>query len=599
MEIKRFSSFPGLDELCQAGSNMIRQGGSPSATGVKRIGENATIREIYEISEVTCNLVRDSFGPAGLWNIVVDETGYVHRLRTGSAILNRIAPKKDTLKEPKQSEESGQLAVHPVTEIMSEMAGAVTRSVGDGSKAAIILTAEILGKKFNSTIDPAIFLDGCLHALVKSVELIRESSIPLLVTRSGIRKIVKTFFDAAFMPEESAMLANVIVGAVAKKLQRSDNGTYLLDSDVIGIKREIGGSILDTRVLDGVAFSSDIPNPSMPRIVENAKVALLSGALSSGFGRTDMKLRTRQYDHEIIIHEPDDMRALYREKTAACTYIVHRLRNLEVGAIMIGKGLEPEIEGMLAKEGILAVRNVYVEDLQRIARLTGGRIVSDTALLTLGDLGKAQFIKEEKIGGHSWIFIGGRQSGRVATVLVRGFSDAIIDDAESKIRDSLRVVGGFVSQPRIVLGGGATEVELAVCLRRHADTIGERQQIVIRQLAEALESIPAILATSCGLDPIDSVANLRMLHVRGKASMGIDVYKRELADMHEAGIYIPLPVYEQVIKSSFETAACLLRIDDIIASRVRQGGEYWKKRMQQFTEPRREKRIIKDYGIER
>jgi len=423
--------------------------------------------------------------------------------------------------------------------------------------------------------------------------------MPLLVTRSGIRKIVKTFFDTEFMPEESVILTDIIVAAVAGKLQKSDNGTYLLDSDAICIKREIGGSILDTRVFDGVAFFSDIPNPSMPKIVENAKVALLSGALTSGFDRTDAKLRTRQYDHEVIIDEPDDMRALYHEKTAACTYILRTLRNLEVGAVVVGKGLEPEIEGMLAKEGILAVRNVYVEDLQRIARLTGGRIVSDAALLTPGDLGTAQFIKEEKMGGHSWIFIGGQQAGRVSTVLVRGYSDAIIDDAESKIRDSLRVIGNFVSHPRIVLGGGATEVELAAYLRRDADTIGDRQQVVIGHLAEALESIPAILAASCGLDPIDSVANLRMLHVRGKPSMGIDVYERELADMHEAGIYIPLPVYEQIINSSFETAACLLRIDDIVASRVRHGGEYWKKRMQQFTEPRREKQIIKDYGMGR
>jgi chaperonin GroEL (HSP60 family) len=203
------------------------------------------------------------------------------------------------------------------------------------------------------------------------------------------------------------------------------------------------------------------------------------------------------------------------------------------------------------------------------------------------------------IGGHHWVLIKSQKNTGIGTILIRGFADAIVDEIENSINNSFRVIKEFTLSPRVLIGGGATEIEMANSLRMYARKIIGRKQIAINEIAEAIETVPIMLANSCGLDPFDSIAKLRMLHKKGRKFMGIDVRKRKIANMLTAGVYIPFRVYEQVIKSTFETSIRLLRINDFISSRTAQGREYWKKRVEEFTEPKREKQLIKEYGIDR
>ena len=545
---------------------------------IKSIGEKQTLREILQISELTSDFVKDSLGPAGLWNIIVDEAGHIHWVKTGSVTLDRIAPKRDKLEQPRQ--------VHPIAEIMANMAKNVTKTAGDGSKTAVILTREILRIKLKSKINSAIFINGCITALNKCIDIMREISIPVSVNELNIKRIVKTLFNTIFDHVESNVLTDIVAHAVGNKVIKKGN-EYLLDSDSINIKREIGGSIFDTRLIDGVALFVEIPNLNMPKKVEDVKIAFLSTSLSSGFCYKDMKLKTRYYDHRIVLEKPHDIKNLYEEKTKTSAEIVNKLCSLKVGVLVIEKGLESEIEGMLAKKGILAIRRVHIKDLEKVAKLTGANLVPDVQVLSREDLGVAKIIEEKKIGGHSWILIKGRESHKVDTILIRGFADVILDEVENAVYNSFKVIDEFILRPRILLGGGATEVEMAIKLRNYARQTTGREQIVIKELAEALETIPIILASSCGLDPINSLTNLRRLHNVGKTSLGIDARERKITDMLTLGIYVPLLIYEQVIRSAFETAIRLLKINDFIVAKVCQGNEYWEKRREEFTRPER------------
>ena len=569
---------------------------------IKKIGEKGTEREIVEISRLTSNLVRDALGPVGLWSMIIDEHGLINWVKSGGIILSKIAPKRGKLEEPMQaasSDKSKSKMMHPIAMTMGDAAKNVTEAVGDGSKRVIILAGEIMRKEVESRIHKAIFINGCINAMKKCLETIRKISIPFSMdSPNSLRRIIRTFLNTRFELIESTTLTGIVFEAVRKTMRKSDSGEYRFNSDEICERRESGGTILDTRLIDGVALFKEIPNFNMPRRVENAKVALISGGVNLRFSKQDAKLRTRYYEHKIIFESPEDIQTFRNERTKISIALVDKLASLGVGAIIIEKGLNPEIEELLTNKGILAIRRVHMKDLEKIARMIGANVVSDIEFLSPKDLGYAKLIEEGKIGDHPWIFIKGCECNTV-TILIRGIANAMIDESKNSIHDCLNMIERLFLEPRILPGGGASEAEMANRLRKEAGHISGREQLVIRGVAEVLETIPVILAESCGLDPIDSIVELRARHSKGETYAGIDVFKRKVTNVLKAGIYEPALVYDQIIKSSFEIAVHLLRIDDFIASKVRYGNEYWKRRIEEFTEPKREKQIIREYGIDR
>ena len=220
----------------------------------------------------------------------------------------------------------------------------------------------------------------------------------------------------------------------------------------------------------------------------------------------------------------------------------------------------------LAKAGILAVRRVKESDMTKLAKATGARVVNNLDDLFEKDLGSAELIQEKKVEEDKWVFVEGCKHPKSVTLLLRAGSQRVVDEVERSIHDSLMVVKDVMELPSIVAGGGSPETYAATKIRNWAKSLEGREQLAAEKFSDALEAIPLALAENAGMDPIDTLTNLRSKQIKGEKWIGIDVMKAKVGNMKTSDIIEPLAVKQQIVSAASEAACMILRIDDVIAT---------------------------------
>jgi chaperonin GroEL (HSP60 family) len=234
--------------------------------------------------------------------------------------------------------------------------------------------------------------------------------------------------------------------------------------------------------------------------------------------------------------------------------------------VICQKGIDDMAQHFLARKGIIAVRRAKKSDMEKLAKATGGKIVTKLDDIKPQDLGYAELVEERRIGDDKMTFVEGCKNPQAVTILIRGGTDRLIAEAERSLHDALCVIRDIIQEPRVVAGGGAPEIEMSKTLRKHAEKLPGKEQLAVKVFAEALESIPTTLAENAGLQPIDVLSELRSRHDAGETWSGLEVRQGKVQDMSKVGVFEPLTVKKQIIKSSSEAACMLLKIDDIIAA---------------------------------
>jgi chaperonin GroEL (HSP60 family) len=302
----------------------------------------------------------------------------------------------------------------------------------------------------------------------------------------------------------------------------------------------------------------------MPKTKENAKVALLDAAL---------EIEKTEISAEIRIKDPSQMKAFLDQESDMMQKMVKTIKASGADIVFCQKGIDDMVQHFLSKEGIMAARRVKESDMEKLARATGARIISDLDDLKAADLGFAGHIEERKIGDDKMIFVEKCKDPHSVAILIRAGLERLVDEAERAMVDSLSVVSDVIENNKIVPGGGAVEVEIAKELRKYATKVGGREQLAVEAFADAVEVIPRTLAENAGLEPIDILVELRQRHDApdGK-NIGINVFTGKLQDSVANGVIEPIVVKEQAIKSAAESAAMILRIDDVITAKSPKGG---------------------------
>jgi len=246
--------------------------------------------------------------------------------------------------------------------------------------------------------------------------------------------------------------------------------------------------------------------------------------------------------------------------------MIDKLVAEDANVVLCQKGIDDLAQHFLARKNILAVRRVKKSDKEALAKATGAKVVTNLDDITKKDLGYAKLVEERKIGDDKMTFVEGCNNPLAVTILIRGGTERIVDEAERSVHDALCVVCDIVEEPKILAGGGAPEMEVAKALKEYAESLPGREQLAVMQFAEALEVIPTTLAENAGLDPIDIISELRAEHEKGKTWAGVDVEAGKAGDMEKIGVFEPIVVKKQIIKSCSEAATLILKIDDVIAS---------------------------------
>jgi chaperonin GroEL (HSP60 family) len=301
----------------------------------------------------------------------------------------------------------------------------------------------------------------------------------------------------------------------------------------------------------------------MPYAAEDADVALFDGAI---------EVQETEIDAEVNVTDPDQLQQFLDQEEEQLQEMVDELVDTGADVVFVGDGIDDMAQHYLAQEGVLAVRRAKDSDLRSLARATGGRVVSNLEDLSEDDLGFAGSVAQKDIGGDERIFVEEVDDAKSVTLVLRGGTEHVVDEVERAVDDSLGVVRTTLADGHVVPGGGAPETELALELRDFADSVGGREQLAVEAFADALEVIPRTLAENAGLDPIDSLVDLRARHDGGEFGAGLDARNGEVIGMDEDGVVEPLRVKTQAIESATEAATMILRIDDVIAAGDLKGG---------------------------
>ena len=493
-------------------------------------------------AKIIAEIVHTSLGPRGMDKMLVDSLGDVTITNDGATILKEIDVQ------------------HPAAKMLVEISKTTDNEVGDGTTSAVVLAGALLEHAeslITQDVHPTIIVDGYRKAARKAKQFLDNVAEKITANdKSLLTKIAKTSMQTKLVRKDSAKLSEMVVKAVMSVAEKN-NEKYTVDIDDIKVEKKSGGSIDDSAIIQGIVLDKEVVHSGMPKKVESGNIALINTALEINKTETDAKIN---------ISNPQQMKSFLDEENRMLKTMVDKVIGSGATVVLCQKGIDDMAQHYLAKAGILAVRRVKESDMTKLAKATGARIVTNLDDLFEKDLGSAELIQEKKIEEDRWVFVEGCKHPKSVTLLLRAGSQRVVDEVERSIHDSLMVVRDVMEMPSIVAGGGSPETFAATKIRNWAKSLEGREQLAVEKFADALEAIPLALAENAGMDPIDTLTNLRSNQIKGDKWIGIDVMKAKVGNMKTSDIIEPLAVKQQIVSAASEAACMILRIDDVIAT---------------------------------
>ena len=533
--------------ICKLESIQATAGGMPVLIlkeGTKESKGREAQRNNFVAAKLIAEMVKTCLGPRGMDKMLVDTLGDVTITNDGATILKEMDVQ------------------HPAAKMMVEVAKSVDNEVGDGTTSSVIFAGALLEKAeelVNKDVHPSVIVDGYTAAAEKALEFLQKIGIKIDVNdKTALTNIARTSMYSKLVSDDSPTLAKMVVDAARQVAESVDDGKKLrVDLDNIKVEKKPGTSIRDSKLVKGIVLDKEVVHSGMPKKIEKAKIALINSALE--IEKTEMSA-------EIRINDPQQMQMFLEEENRMLKAMVDKIKGVGANVVLCQKGIDDLAQHYLAKEEILAVRRVKESDMSKLSKATAARIVNNLDDFTSKDLGSADLVEERKVETDKWVFIEGCRNPKAVTILVRGGSQRVVDEADRSIHDALMVVKDVLENPVAVAGGGAPEAFVANELRQWSSNMEGRAQLAVQKFADALDTIPLALAVNAGMDPIDTMTTLRAKQSKGSKWTGIDVMNTVVADMQKLNVIEPIAVKQQIIKSATEAAVMLLRIDDVIAS---------------------------------
>jgi thermosome len=501
-------------------------------------------------AKLIAQVIRSSLGPRGMDKMLVGSTGDITITNDGATILKEIDVE------------------HPVAKMMVEVAKAVDNEAGDGTKSVVVLAGSLIENAeelFNKDVHPTIVVEGYREASKKAIEFLKKISIEIdPKDKVFLNKIAMTSMASKLVTTNSQVLSGIVIDAALNVAEELEENKFKIDLDTIKVEKKVGASLHDSQLIQGIVMDKEIVHDGMPKKIEGAKIVLLNSAL---------EIEKTKFDAKLDISSPDQIQNFLNEEERMLKSMVDKISASGANVVICQKGIDDIAQNYLAKAGLIALRRIKESDMSKLSKATGARIVTNTDELSKDDIGHAELVEERKVETDKWVFIEGCKNPKSVTILIRGGSKTLVDEAERSIHDALMAIKDVVEYPYVVVGGGASEAVVSRKLREWSASLPSRKQLAVEKYADAAESIPLVLAENAGMSVIDTQAQLRTKSKEaGKARYGIDVFKGKIADLSSRDIYEPLSVKNQIINSATEAACMILRIDDIISAGAPKGG---------------------------
>lgn len=493
-------------------------------------------------AKLVAEMVRTTLGPKGMDKMLVDSLGDVTITNDGVTILKDISIE------------------HPTAKMIVEIAKTQEEEVGDGTTTAVVIAGELLRKAENlidMEIHPTIIARGYRMAAEKAKQILNDMAEDVDENdKKTLRLIASTAMTGKGAEAAKDLLSDLALNAVLQVLETDDAGKKSIALDDIKIEKKIGSSYSESELIKGIVVDKERVNSGMPKNVKNAKIALLDTAI---------EIKNTEIDAKIQITDPSQLQGFLDQEESMLKKMVDLIIDSGANVVFCQKGIDDIAQHYLAKAGIFAVRRVKKSDMEKLSRATRANIITRLKDLTSKDLGKAGLVEEIRIGDEQMTYVRECKNPKSVTLLVRGSTEHVVDEIKRAMEDAVGDLRASIISGKVVAGAGAPEIELAIQLRKFAGSLEGREQLAATAFAEACEVIPRTLAENAGLDPIDSIADLKSAHDKKQKWAGINVFTGKVMDAWKKGVIEPLKIKTQAIDSASEVAEMILRIDDVIA----------------------------------
>jgi T-complex protein 1 subunit gamma len=455
------------------------------------------------------------------------------------------------------------LVQHPAAKSMIEISRTQDEEVGDGTTSVIILAGEILAAAepfLEQQMHPTVIIRAFRQALddiltICKDEIGREVDMS---DKEEMKKIVKSSIGTKFIKKWSDLACEMALSAVETVAMETGDRKEIDIKRYAKVEKIPGGSLEESEVLKGVMVNKDVTHAKMRRRIENPRIILLDCPLEykKGESMTNLEI-SGEADFTKLLQQEEE----YVEKM--CIEIIA----LKPDLVITEKGLSDLAQHYLVKANVSAIRRVRKSDNNRIARACGATICNRTDELKESDVGtKCGLFEIRKHGDEYFMYLVECKEPKACTIVLRGASKDILKEVERNLQDAMQVARNIMVDPRLLPGGGATEMALAHALTERSKSVVGVGQWPYRAIAKALEVIPRTLLQNCGANTIRVLTALRAKHaVAGNMTWGVDGDTGCVVDMTELGVWDPLSVKVQTYKTAIETAVLLLRIDDIVS----------------------------------
>jgi len=524
---------------------MVGLGGQPVFI-MNEDTERTTGKDAQENNIAACKTVakavRTTLGPKGMDKMMVDSIGDLVVTNDGVTILEEME------------------LDHPAAKMMVEVAQTQEEEVGDGTTTAVVLAGELLKQSedlLEQEIHPTVITQGYRLARQKSTEVLEEiAEQTTLEDEDTLQKVAMTAMTGKSAESSKEYLGKIAVNAVKGVAEQTEDNT-VIDRDMIKLEKNQGGTVEDTELVQGVILDKEKVHNSMPNQVENAKIALI---------KSPIEVKETETDAEISISDPSQMKSFVEQEEEQLKEMVNAIAESGANVVLCQKGIDDMAQHYLAKHGILAIRRVSSNDMDKLAKATNANTITNITEIEETDLGTAGKVTQKHIGEDAMTFVQDCPETKSVSILIRGGTEHVVDEIERAMEDAIGGVSSALRNGQVVGGGGATEVEIAQTLRDYADTVGGREQLAINAFADSLEVLPRTLAENAGYDPIDTLVDLRNRHDNGETWAGINVNSGKSEELFTKGVVEPKQTKTQAITSASEAAEMILRIDDVIAA---------------------------------
>lgn len=504
--------------------------------GTERYSKRDALRMNITAAKVLAGIVRTTLGPKGMDKMLVNSLGDVTVTNDGATIMREMEINQ------------------PAARMLVETAKKQEEIVGDGTTSVVVIAGELLSKAeelLDDGISTSVVVKGFRNATAKAVELLNGIAIDA-DDEETLKKVAVTAMSGKGSDYAKEHLAELVVKAA---LRIEEDGKS--DIDNINIQRVSGDSVEDSFLAEGIVIDKAPVSKNMPKEIENAKIAIM---------KYPIELKDINTDTKIDITSPEQFEIFLQNEEQMIKDLVQKIVDSGANVLFCQKGIDDMAEHYLKKAGIMAYKRVKKSDMERIEKATGAKLVTDIEDLSEDKLGTAGHVYLDKLFDHELTFIEECENPKASSIVLRGSTRYVTEQIARALDDALGVVAATIEEGKVLIGGGASEIDLVKQLREYGESVSGREQLAILKYAEALEVIPRTLIENAGLDTINLIADLKAAHEESKF-IGINVFSGEVVDMKDAGVIEPLRVKIQALQSAGEASEMILRIDDMIAAR--------------------------------